>query len=63
MWSDGTRDDPQEDYPPWVIVDEIIGGRYELEDDPHTGTYDVAWLPATDASRLREEYGITDDSF
>jgi hypothetical protein len=63
VWSDGTRDDPQEDYQPWIVVDEIDRGRYEVEDDPHAGIYDVAWLPATDASRLRKEYGITDDSF
>jgi hypothetical protein len=62
-WSDGTRDDPQEDYPPWLVVEEINAGRYEVEDDLHAGIYDVAWLPATDASRLREEYSITDDSF
>jgi hypothetical protein len=45
-----------------MVVDEMNSGRYQLEDDPHAGIYDVAWLPATDATRLREEHDMTDDS-
>jgi hypothetical protein len=62
-WLDGTRDSPEEDYPPWTIVEEVNAGRFEVDEGPHAGHYEVKWLGEPEAAERRAEYDITEDDF
>ena len=66
VWSDGTRERPIEDYPPWTFVTEMINGSFDwttYPKDPHAGVYSSQWLPASEAARVRDELGIRPENF
>jgi hypothetical protein len=45
VWSNGDRERPEEDYPPWTYVREMQSGRLSWEQGSHRGDYVVEWLP------------------
>jgi hypothetical protein len=59
-WSDGRRDRIEEDYPPWIIVDEVRRGRVELETTPGAvaSTFIPEWLEGEDRADAWRRYGI-----
>jgi hypothetical protein len=66
VWSDGTRERPFEDYPPWTWVSEMTAGIFEWDGhagDPRSGTYDVEWLSEDDTASAWEERSISPQDF
>ena len=53
-WSDGRRDFLEEDYSPWITVEEMLSGRFTTL-DPHLGrdrTYDIVRVSGPERDRL-----------
>ncbi|WP_111767598.1 hypothetical protein [Nakamurella deserti] len=66
MWSDGTRERPFEDYPPWSWVAEMSEGFFDWDvrpGDPRSGRYEVEWMNADDARRAWAELSIRPEYF
>lgn len=65
VWSDGTRERSEEDYPPWTAVDEMRQGYFDWEPADSSGKirYDFTWLEPEDAAAVRAELGVTADDF
>lgn len=53
-WSDGSID-MDEDYAPWVLVPELVGGAFTDDDGV---THRVVWLAGDHRGRLWEQHGI-----
>jgi hypothetical protein len=56
-WSDGVRENPFEDYPPWIYVAEVLEGHFDWEGPRHAGKYEVLWLEGDEQRHLRESWG------
>lgn len=59
-WSDGRRERIEEDYPPWILVDEVRRGRVELEVVPgaEPSVFVAEWLEGDDRLEAWQRYGI-----
>ncbi|MGQ0842740.1 MAG: hypothetical protein ACT4QF_01265 [Sporichthyaceae bacterium] len=57
VWSDGTRENPFEDYPPWTYVTEVLEGHFDWEGTTHAGEYEVVWLEGDEQRRQGENWG------
>ncbi|MBO0607561.1 hypothetical protein [Myceligenerans salitolerans] len=68
-WADGTKDRLIEDYPPWSYVTEMRQGLFDyagsmlMTDKARIGVYEVEWVPASEAARVRAEAGIRLEDF
>ncbi len=59
VWSDGVRERPFEDYPPFSVVEEIVSGTFTWEEaGPHGGSYTVEWVPAGEREGVLADLGI-----
>lgn len=56
VWSDGVRENPTEDYPPWTYVTEVLEGHFGWLGPRHPGTYEVVWLEGDERKRLQENW-------
>ncbi len=45
VWSDGAREYPFEDYPPWTTRREIQAGFLTWDQGDREGTYRAVWVP------------------
>ena len=64
VWSDGQRERPEEDYPPWNVVRDMAAGRFVWdENDSHRGEYSVEWLDDEDRQPTLDRLGIRPDDF
>ncbi len=64
VWSDGTRERSEEDYPPWTAVTEMRSGHLDImSPNPRAGRYDFVWLEPEEAASERARLGITADDF
>ena len=60
IWADGTREHPEEDYPPWTFVREVQSGYF---DGPGSVRYEAQWLEEPERTRMWAELGISVDDF
>ena len=65
IWSDGTRERPEEDYPPWTSVTEMKDGYLEVlsQRRARAGRYDFAWLSPDEAREGWATLGISRGDF
>ena len=63
VWTNGDRERPIEDYPPWSIVKEICDGVLTWDEGDHRGTYSVEWLPADQTPATWTALGISLEDF
>ncbi|WP_460705103.1 hypothetical protein [Myceligenerans halotolerans] len=69
VWADGSKDRLIEDYAPWTYVKEMQQGFIDyaggmlMMDKTRIGVYEVDWVPASDAVRVRTELGIRLEDF
>jgi hypothetical protein len=64
VWSDGDREPPFEDYPPWRTVQDMQRGYLEwAEGGQDQQRYDIEWLPETERERVRAELGLRAEDF
>jgi len=64
VWADGDREPPDEDYPPWTVVGEMLSGAFSRkQDDAHGGSYTVAWLPEEARHETLSALGIRPEDF
>jgi hypothetical protein len=66
VWEDGMRERAQEDYEPYLAVQEIQAGYLEVDvatEKSRAGRYDFAWLSRADAEATRARLGIQDSDF
>jgi hypothetical protein len=66
VWEDGTRERPQEDYEPFLAVQELRAGYLDVDFSSaasRSGRYDVVWLTPDEAAATRERLGIRDSDF
>lgn len=63
VWSNGDRERPLEDYPPWTVVDEIRKGAFTWDEgDAHRGQYSAEWLPDGERQEQWAALGIDRES-
>ena len=60
IWSDGTREPAEEDYPPWTFIREMQDGYFS---GPRPVRYEAAWLEEPDRSRMWGELGVSAADF
>lgn len=60
VWTDGRREQPEEDYFPWTFVTEIQNGYFDAPDGVR---YEATWVPEPDRERTWAELGLTHDQF
>ncbi|WP_434161416.1 hypothetical protein [Clavibacter michiganensis] len=66
IWEDGTRERSQEDYEPYLAVQEIQAGYLDVDSPANKsmyGRYDFVWLPREEAEATRARLGIQDSDF
>jgi hypothetical protein len=66
VWEDGTRERSQEDYEPYLALQEIQSGYLEVDvaaERSRTGRYDFEWLPREEAQATSARLGIQDSDF
>lgn len=66
IWEDGTRERSQEDYEPYLAVQEIQAGYLDVDAPANKsmyGRYDFVWLPREEAEATRARLGIQDSDF
>jgi hypothetical protein len=64
VWANGDRERPEEDYPPWTVVTEILSGTFSWDlDDVHRGQYEVEWLSEIEREAVRADLRIAYDDF
>lgn len=64
IWADGSREHPEEDYPPWLTVTELNSGYFDFVGrKSREQRYDFEWLSKEDAKALRERLEITEGDF
>lgn len=63
IWSDGSRERPMEDYPPWTFVRELLDGFLTWDTGIRAGTYEVDLLPAEDREAVWASLGVSASLF
>jgi hypothetical protein len=59
VWSNGKKEPALEDYPSWSYVADMKNGKFQWENT----SFDVEWLPRSEARRLREKLNIKAEDF
>lgn len=60
IWTDGTREYAEEDYPPWTFVREIQGGYF---DGPGDVRYQTEWLEEPERTQMWTKLRISSSDF
>lgn len=64
VFSDGTRHNLIEDYPPWTYVRDMLDGYFDWEQSTaDEGPFSVEWMSPDEAQRLRAELNIKPEDF
>lgn len=65
IWSDGTRERPEEDYPPWTSVTAMKNGYLDVlsQSAARAGRYNVEWLSPDEARAGWAKLGISQADF